>query len=89
MLTLWMLVFLFQLIRVNYSNFFQSALFFKMLAKSGMVVAVITVGMTAVTVQAFGEAGALIGLMLSELLFSIILLLKMKAGVPVVEKREE
>jgi O-antigen/teichoic acid export membrane protein len=86
---LWMLVFLFQLIRVNYSNYFQSALFFKMLAKSGMVVAVITVAMTAVTVQAFGEAGALIGLMLSELLFSIILLLKMKVDVPVVEKREE
>lgn len=86
---LWMLVFLFQLIRVNYSNYFQSALFFKMLAKSGMVVAVITVAMTAITVQAFGEAGALVGLMLSELLFSIILLLKMKVDVPVVEKREE
>lgn len=74
---LWFLVYLFKLMRNNLSNYFQAALRFKYLAFIGMVLAIITIIITIIFVYRFNSYGAVIGLIVSEFLFCIILLLSL------------
>lgn len=69
----WALLYFVRIIRTNLSNYMQASLSFKPLAYIGVSVAVVTLILTIGIVWFYGIDGTLIGLILGEIMFVILL----------------